>query len=385
MDNLTILDQLYEPRNPNTLNLDRDDLIEYRVYQVDLEGNETYVLSTPDTFATVDASPNYVEYCYNVSAYWSTENYGELESRHSNNACTVPYAFGDVDFDSDTDINDVLSVVDFILEEDFPSEDEFRNADVNMDEEINIADVVVMVDIIFGGSARFTDYGLGELAYVDLNMNDTYSELSFEIEYLGLVRGLEFTLDYNPELTRINFPKLSVAQDGVIISQKVIEDGKMKIIAANLQSGAITSENNCFLEIPINFNGTGYETANITIDDIIIAGSSGELVEFITRTSQPNVKVVPDEFALLQNFPNPFNPSTEIRFSLPSNEYVNLNIYNMAGQKIKTLKAENMVAGYHSVFWNGINNVGNPVSAGMYFYSIQSNSFNKTKKMLFLK
>ena len=96
-----------------------------------------------------------------------------------------------------------------------------------------------MVDIIFGGSARFMDYGLGELAYVDLNMNDIDSELSFEIEYSGLVRGLEFVLDYNPELIQINFPKLSIAQDGVILSQKVIEDGKMKIIAANLQSGAI--------------------------------------------------------------------------------------------------------------------------------------------------
>ena len=171
----------------------------------------------------------------------------------------------------------------------------------------------------------------------------------------------------------------------MILSQKVIEDGKMKIVAANLHSGAISSKNNCFLKIPINFNGTEYEIANITIDDVIIAGSNGELVEFIIRTSQSNVKVVPKEFALLQNFPNPFNPSTEIRFALPSNEYVSLNIYNMVGQKIKTLKAENMVAGYHSVIWNGTNNVGNLVSAGMYFYSIQSNTFKKTKKMLYLK
>jgi len=384
-DNMSILDQPYEPRNPNTLNLDRDDLIEYRVYEVDIEGNETYVLSTTDTFATVDASPNYVEYCYNVSAYWSTENYGELESRHSNNACTVPYALGDVDFDSDTDINDVLTVVDFILEEDFPTEDEFRNVDVNMDEEINIADVVMMVDIIFGGSARSLEYGSSEIAYVDLSMNDDNSELSFEIEYSELIKGLEFVLEYNSKLIQMNHPKLSTIQEGVILSHKVIQDGKMKIIAANLQSGAIESKNNSFLTVPITFKGNKYQMANISIDDIIIAGSQGEYVDFIMRTSQSNVKVLPKDFALSQNFPNPFNPSTEIRFALPKAEYINLNIYNMVGQKIKTLKAENMAAGYHSVVWNGTNNDGKLVSAGMYFYSIQSNNFKKTKKMLFLK
>ena len=74
----------------NTL-ANRDNLIEYRVYEVDMDGNETFVVATEDTFATVTASPNYLEYCYNVSAFWATDNYGDLESRHSNVACTVPY------------------------------------------------------------------------------------------------------------------------------------------------------------------------------------------------------------------------------------------------------------------------------------------------------
>ena len=136
---LTPTGSLNDPSQPifNPLSstiLDREDiLVEYRVYQVGDDGTETFVVATQDTFTTLVTSPNYTEYCYNVAAYWSTENYGELESRHSNVSCTVPYAPGDADFDSDTDINDVLTVVDFILEEDYPTEDELRNVDVNMD------------------------------------------------------------------------------------------------------------------------------------------------------------------------------------------------------------------------------------------------------------
>ncbi|HIF83757.1 MAG TPA: hypothetical protein EYQ37_07935, partial [Candidatus Marinimicrobia bacterium] len=153
---------------PINILLNRDNLIEYLIYEVDLEGNETYVVSTTDTFATVTASPNYLEYCYNISAYWATDNYGDLESRHSNVACTVPYTLGDSDFDSDVTINDVLEVVDFILEEDVPTEDQFRNCDVNSDQEINIADVVMMVDILFGGTGRIVGFDAGEIAYIDL-------------------------------------------------------------------------------------------------------------------------------------------------------------------------------------------------------------------------
>ena len=84
------LDELYQPNNPSLSNRNRDDLIEYRVYEVDENDNETFLVATTDTFVTVSASPNYVDYCYNVSAFWATDNYGDLESRHSNIACAEP-------------------------------------------------------------------------------------------------------------------------------------------------------------------------------------------------------------------------------------------------------------------------------------------------------
>ena len=362
-----------------------NELLEYRVYEVDLEGNETYVVSTTDTFTTVTASPNYQEYCYNVSAYWSTDDYGELESRHSNVACTVPYTLGDADFDSDCDISDVLVVVDFILEEDFPTEDEFRNVDVNMDEEINIADVVTMVDMIFGGAGRSVEFDASEVAYIDLVPDYAHSSLSFEIEYSGPVRGFEFELEYDPALVDVYSPGLSNFQDHVMVSSKESGTGVLKILAADLQGGAIEGLDRSFITIPVEFKGNQYQVASVTMEGIKLAGADGSLVNVVARTTTSDVKVIPGEFALQQNFPNPFNPSTEIRYDLPEEGFVNLAIYNMMGQKVRTLRSETMQPGYHSMVWDGRNDVGSQVATGMYFYSIHTGSFQATKKMLFLK
>ena len=94
---------------------------------------------------------------------------------------------------------------------------------------------------------------------------------------------------------------------------------------------------------------------------------------------------IPNDFSLQQNFPNPFNPSTEIRFDLPEEGQVELSVFNMQGQKVRTLESGNKAPGYHSIIWNGTNDNGSKVSTGMYFYSIQTNKFQAVRKMLFLK
>ena len=94
---------------------------------------------------------------------------------------------------------------------------------------------------------------------------------------------------------------------------------------------------------------------------------------------------IPSEFALHDNYPNPFNPTTVIRFDIPTETKVRLVVYNMLGQKVKTLEQSTLSPGYHSIVWNGTNDQGLRVSAGMYFYQVQTNEFVKTKKMVLLK
>jgi hypothetical protein len=97
------------------------------------------------------------------------------------------------------------------------------------------------------------------------------------------------------------------------------------------------------------------------------------------------VAAVPATFALDQNYPNPFNPSTTVRYQIPNNANVNLDIYNLQGQKIRTLVSKEQKAGYYSVVWDGRNEAGQTVSSGLYLYRVQAGSFVATHKMLMIK
>ena len=94
---------------------------------------------------------------------------------------------------------------------------------------------------------------------------------------------------------------------------------------------------------------------------------------------------IPQVFSLHQNFPNPFNPVTKIRYDLPKEEDVRINIYDVMGRNIKLLVNKKQNAGYRSVRWDATNNYGESVSAGMYIYVIQAGDFRATKKMVLLK
>ena len=93
----------------------------------------------------------------------------------------------------------------------------------------------------------------------------------------------------------------------------------------------------------------------------------------------------PQGFALEQNFPNPFNPSTTIDYELPENGLVNITIYDITGRHISTLVSSHQNAGYKSTQWNATNDSGEPVVAGLYLYRIEADNFVQTKKMILLK
>lgn len=95
--------------------------------------------------------------------------------------------------------------------------------------------------------------------------------------------------------------------------------------------------------------------------------------------------VLPDGYELSQNFPNPFNPTTTIRFALPEDATVSLRIYNIHGQLVRTLANGSFSAGSHNFTWDGTDENGLKVVSGMYFYQLQSRDYQEVKKMLMLK
>ncbi|HFB68104.1 MAG TPA: T9SS type A sorting domain-containing protein, partial [Calditrichae bacterium] len=102
-------------------------------------------------------------------------------------------------------------------------------------------------------------------------------------------------------------------------------------------------------------------------------------------TGEGNISLAPAEFALAPNFPNPFNPSTTIRYQLAREVPVRLEIFNIQGQRVRTLVHAVQSAGFYSVEWDGRNDAGQPVASGTYIYRLQAGSFVQTRQMTLMK
>ncbi|MBW6516440.1 MAG: VCBS repeat-containing protein [Candidatus Cloacimonetes bacterium] len=105
----------------------------------------------------------------------------------------------------------------------------------------------------------------------------------------------------------------------------------------------------------------------------------------ILPTSAEDLTTSPFVTALQGNYPNPFNPETVIRFSLKSDEKVKLDIYNIAGQKVATLVDDFLQRGEHSIKWDARSDRNRSLSSGIYFYRLETQDYQQTRKMLLLK
>ena len=122
----------------------------------------------------------------------------------------------------------------------------------------------------------------------------------------------------------------------------------------------------------------GKDTVKVSGDDRVVYVNR---YEYLSTESEG----IPTEFALHENYPNPFNPTTTLRFDLPEVSSITLTIYNMLGQRVKTFNMNDTPAGFHSIKWNAINDYGDPVGAGVYLYQLRANQYLETRKMVLLK
>jgi uncharacterized delta-60 repeat protein len=145
-----------------------------------------------------------------------------------------------------------------------------------------------------------------------------------------------------------------------------------------------------------NNSGTHYLTRCIPLDngDILAAGwdfasNSGDFM--VTRLTQNPTGIddqifpQPNEFTLYQNFPNPFNPSTNIKYRISDFGFVSLKVFDVLGNEVATLVNEEKPAGNYVVEFNSHSDEGQNLSSGIYFYKLQAGSFVETKKMILLK
>ena len=121
---------------------------------------------------------------------------------------------------------------------------------------------------------------------------------------------------------------------------------------------------------------------NTDLSQVIVTGlldDGGQQLELSDASNTP------DKFKLNQNYPNPFNPVTTLGYDLPKKGLVNITVYDMLGNVINQLVNEVQNSGYKAIQWNATDNQGQPVSAGVYLYTIEAGEFRQTKKMILLK
>ena len=112
----------------------------------------------------------------------------------------------------------------------------------------------------------------------------------------------------------------------------------------------------------------------------LIAGT-----EEYMRQHTNGIPLTPVEYSLEQNFPNPFNPSTEIRYSLSHSGMVRMDVVNVLGQKVKTLVQLEQPIGHYQVTWDGTTDAGTAVSSGVYFYRLTTEGFSSVRRLVLIR
>jgi hypothetical protein len=163
-------------------------------------------------------------------------------------------------------------------------------------------------------------------------------------------------------------------------------DGDMEFscnLLSNPSNGTVTvSVEGSFVYSPTT-DYSGSDSFTFTVCDNSLCDTATVLITIHPLSIDETI--LPKRFTLHQNFPNPFNPVTTLRYDLPENGHVNITIYDMLGRQVKTLINQTQDAGYRSVIWNATNDYGKPVSAGIYLYQIHAGDNMQTKKMVLLK
>ena len=177
-------------------------------------------------------------------------------------------------------------------------------------------------------------------------------------------------------------------KDSDLWTYMVFRDTESGFVPENFNDTLATSDSTNFIDEFLSTDTIFY----YKVTAVDINGNWGvfsdEISVTYTQVSE-YLNVLPVEFALSRNFPNPFNPTTKIKYALPTNCNVSLIIYNLLGKEVRTLVNGNKSSGYYDVIWDGRNNAGIQVTSGIYIYHLiaknEDSQFSQVKKMILTK
>ena len=235
---------------------------------------------------------------------------------------------------------------------------------------------------------------VGEQSYRGLiNWQDPNSLAPFYKKLISLRR------DYK-SISIGNYRELITSSPDSVYAYARSADSSSVVVVSNFTSGIINIHLNLdslnykmqpgkdyYLNDVLNNHGYPINNLSDFKMDIAAYGSSVLVFSDTIITSINNSTAAPNKFSLYQNYPNPFNPTTTIKYSVGGQNAANVKliIYNILGQKVKTLVNDTKIPGQYSAIWNGRNDNGVEVSSGVYLYLLKVKDFVETKKMIFLK
>ena len=293
------------------------------------------------------------------------------------------YLYGDANNDNNRDVSDAVYMIPFIFNNG-PEPLPICAGDANGDCNYDVSDPVYIINYVFQGgpapkphcsapnlkrhvanSEIETIYSVDENSNsISININTLYDIKGVQLEFssLGEVYNITSSHDIN------DMQKFEGQADGFY---------KLGLLDMNGQAYIPAGNNDV---ITISYEGSG----TLDLVNAVLADSEGHTIP-ATINNRKGSSTVPETFTLDQNRPNPFNPTTEISYSLPEASDVKLDVYNIMGQKVTTLVDQYQDAGTHSVTWNSRDDNGHQVASGIYFYRLTADNYVETKKMILMK
>ena len=245
---------------------------------------------------------------------------------------------------------------------------------------------------IWRGTGTLLASASGELASeakVELSyeaVDKANANLMVSLENNGILNMGVFRVKYDTEKYVLGDASATGRlEDLTVVSHNNEAEGEYSIVVVNVNGRPIVSGTGVILTIPVSAVGEKFD--GIGEISLLSAGFESSVTTELSREALALKVALPKAFALSQNFPNPFNPSTTIAFDIPEGKEVSvrLNVYNMRGQLVRTLVNELKSEGSYQIQWDGTDNYGRRVSSGVYFYRITTGEFSQTRKMVILK
>jgi len=291
---------------------------------------------------------------------------------------------GDVNEDLSVDVLDYVLIVAYISGTEDLTADQYNNADVNNDDMVNIVDVVILVDC----SIRDDCEQLGRKQWLANNghadlRSDSRTSLARADDQLMViiiendvpVRGLQVTVDYDPDLYAVTGVELTEMAAGLNLEYNTDVPGTMNLVLYPDDLYEIPSGEHEI--IFLSFTGLSRNTFSepeLLLSDHIYAGRDGNII-------QDKIDVnLPVKFAVHPTYPNPFNPITTISYELSKDAFVSIEIFDMTGRKITDLESDNKSAGSYHTQWDARQH-----ASGLYFVRFKAMDFVETRKMMLMK